>query len=126
MTAMTVSRTWETAPEFRAEWDDEVLTVEPERPKFVIVSSGERPKPLLAVRAYAERAVTLLVRTKQYDDGTWFATADGFDGPWADGASEPEARLELVDVIYEWAILKIEERDKDIPTVPGTFDLNTI
>jgi hypothetical protein len=125
----TATVTWANDPdeatEFRREWQDEVSTAA--RPGHLTIVKGEqRPIPLLAVRRYAEEAVRVFRESKQYDDGTWFMRAEGFDGPWSDGMSEREASRELVDVIYEWALLKIEDRDRDFPVVPGTFDLNSI
>ena len=113
------------ATEFRREWQAEVSTATRSRP-LTIVKGEQRPIPLLAVRRYAEEAVRVFRESKQYDDGTWFMRVQGFDGPWSDGVSEREATRELVDVIYEWALLKIEDRDRDFPVVPGTFDLNSI
>jgi hypothetical protein len=114
------------AREFRREWQDKVSTAVARTRPLTIVRAEQRPIPLLAVRRYAEEAVRVFRDSKQYDDGTWFMRAEGFDGPWSDGVSEREATTELVDVIYEWALMKIEDRDRDFPVVPGTFDLNSI
>jgi predicted RNase H-like HicB family nuclease len=55
---------------------------------------------------------------KLLDDGTWFAEIPGFQGVWANKANVEECRHELVEVLEEWLILKIRDRDF-IPTIEG-------
>ena len=55
---------------------------------------------------------------KKLDDGTWFAEIPGFEGVWANNVTVEECRKELVEVLEEWLILKL--RDKDIiPEIKG-------
>lgn len=55
---------------------------------------------------------------KSLDDGTWFAEIPGFTGVWANKSNVEECRQELVEVLEEWLILKIRDRDT-IPTING-------
>jgi len=61
-------------------------------------------------------------RYKQLEDGTWFAEIPGFEGVWANGKSVEQCRNELMDVLDEWLVLKI--RDKDPVPVIREMDLN--
>ncbi|WP_419944085.1 type II toxin-antitoxin system HicB family antitoxin [Candidatus Poriferisodalis sp.] len=47
------------------------------------------------------------------------ATVAGLDGVWAQGADAPAARAELLEVLIDWAALKIEHGDDDIPSIDG-------
>lgn len=55
---------------------------------------------------------------KKLEDGTWFAEIPGFDGVWANGKTVEECRKELVEVLEEWLILKIRDKDP-IPRLKG-------
>lgn len=55
---------------------------------------------------------------KKLDDGSWFAEIPGFEGVWADGKTVEECRKELVEVLEEWLILKLRDKDP-IPEVKG-------
>jgi len=55
---------------------------------------------------------------KQLDDGSWYADIPKFQGVWANGSSVEECRDELQEVLEEWLILKIRDRDP-IPVVNG-------
>ncbi len=57
-------------------------------------------------------------RYREMDDGTWFAEIPGFTGVWANGVSIEECRKELIEVLEEWLILKLRDKDP-IPTVDG-------
>ena len=57
-------------------------------------------------------------RYKILDDGTWFAEIPDFGGVWANAASVEECRNELVEVLEEWLVLKIRDRDP-IPEIEG-------
>ncbi len=59
---------------------------------------------------------------KKIEDGSWFAEIPGFDGVWSNGRSVEECRKELVEVLEEWLILKIQ--DKDTVPVIKNIDLN--
>lgn len=55
---------------------------------------------------------------KVLDDGTWFAEIPGFEGVWANAKTVEECRRELLEVLEEWLILKIQDRDP-IPELEG-------
>ena len=57
-------------------------------------------------------------RYKVLDDGTWFAEISDFEGVWANAATVEECRHELVEVLEEWLVLKIRDRDA-IPEIEG-------
>ncbi len=59
---------------------------------------------------------------KKLDDKSWFAEIQGFEGVWANGKSVEECRKEIMEVLEEWLILKIRDRDP-IPVIKG-IDLN--
>lgn len=59
---------------------------------------------------------------KKLDDGSWFAEISGFEGVWANGKTVEECRKELVEVLEEWLILKIKDKET-IPVVKG-IDIN--
>ena len=52
------------------------------------------------------------------DGGTWFAEIPGFEGVWANAAAVEACRSELEEVLGEWLILKIRDRDP-LPKVDG-------
>ncbi len=52
------------------------------------------------------------------NDGTWFAEIPGFDGVWANAKTVEECRKELMEVLEEWLLLKIRDKDP-IPKVKG-------
>jgi len=69
------------------------------------------------ITEYCQKAL----RKAQYrklDDGTWFAEIPGFTGVWANGDSVEGCRIELIDVLEEWLILKLSDQDP-IPQVEG-------
>ena len=47
------------------------------------------------------------------------ATVAGVDGVWAQGADARAARTELLEVLIDWAALKIEHGDDDVPSIDG-------
>jgi len=59
---------------------------------------------------------------KKLEDGSWFAEIPGFSGAWANGKSVEECRKELIEVLEEWIVLKIKDKD-NIPIVKG-IDIN--
>jgi predicted RNase H-like HicB family nuclease len=69
------------------------------------------------ITEYCQKAL----RKAQYrklEDGTWFVEIPGFTGVWANGESVEGCRLELIDVLEEWLILKLRDQDP-IPHVDG-------
>jgi len=55
---------------------------------------------------------------KLLDDGTWFAEIPGFEGVWANARTVEGCRNELREVLEEWLVLKIGDRDP-IPEIEG-------
>lgn len=55
---------------------------------------------------------------KKLEDGSWFAEIPGFEGVWANGSSVEECRRELIEVLEEWLLLKIQDKDI-IPSIGG-------
>jgi len=55
---------------------------------------------------------------KVLEDGTWFAEIPGFQGVWANASTVEECRHELKEVLEEWLVLKIRDRDP-IPDIEG-------
>jgi predicted RNase H-like HicB family nuclease len=55
---------------------------------------------------------------KKLDDGSWFAEIPGFEGVWANAPTVELCRKELIEVLEEWLLLKVRDRDK-IPAVDG-------
>ena len=66
---------------------------------------------------YTQKALEKAVY-KRLDDGTWFAEIPGFEGVWADGNTVEQCRTELLEVLEEWLILKLRDKDS-IPEVEG-------
>jgi len=66
---------------------------------------------------YIQKALTK-AQYKLLEDGTWFAEVPGFQGVWASANSVEECRQELMEVMEEWLILKIRDRDS-IPEIEG-------
>ena len=55
---------------------------------------------------------------KILEDETWFAEIPDFEGVWANAKNVEECRHELMEVLEEWLILKIRDRDP-IPVMEG-------
>jgi len=55
---------------------------------------------------------------KRLDDGTWFAEVPGFHGVWSNAETVEQCRQELLEVLEEWLVLKIRDRDP-IPVIEG-------
>lgn len=83
-----------------------------------------RPLPMQLLRDYAVTATRHAV-TRQLEDETWFAEIEGFDGVWTNEASQKEALDALESVVFEWAILKIRDEDRDLPVLES-LDLNAL
>jgi predicted RNase H-like HicB family nuclease len=85
---------------------------------------ADRPMPVSLILRYAELAVRHAIVEPQ-EDGQWLATIRDFPGVWAREQSAVEALTVLKEVAFEWAILKIEDSDRDLPPV-GDIDLNIV
>jgi predicted RNase H-like HicB family nuclease len=66
---------------------------------------------------YIQKALTK-AQYKLLDNGTWFAEVPEFQGVWANAPTVEECRQELMEVMEEWLILKIRDRDP-IPKFEG-------
>jgi predicted RNase H-like HicB family nuclease len=65
--------------------------------------------------------IQIALKKAQYkilDNGTWFAEIPGFEGVWANAKTVEECRYELQEVLEEWLVLKIRDRDP-IPEIEG-------
>jgi predicted RNase H-like HicB family nuclease len=81
---------------------------------IIEMTSGRRNRMLIEyIQKALERA-----RYKVLEDGTWFAEVPGFEGVWANADTVEECRHELMEVLEEWLILKIRDRDP-IPEIEG-------
>lgn len=48
---------------------------------------------------------------KRLEDGTWFAEIPGFEGIWANGENVEACRADLIEVLEDWILLKVRDRD---------------
>ena len=51
------------------------------------------------------------------EDGTYFATIDGFPGVWGNGKTIEACRIDLLDALAGWLLLKLWDHDEDIPVL---------
>jgi predicted RNase H-like HicB family nuclease len=84
----------------------------------------DRPMPVGLILRYAELAVRHAV-VEQQEGGQWLATIRDFPGVWACEESAVEALEVLEEVVFEWALLKVEDSDRDLPRL-GDIDLNVV
>lgn len=54
-------------------------------------------------------------RYKLLKDGSYFVEIPGLSGVWANGKSVESCRKELREVLEDWLLLKVQDRE----TVPG-------
>jgi predicted RNase H-like HicB family nuclease len=54
---------------------------------------------------------------RELSHGEWYADLALFPGVWATGASPKKCLDTLQEVLREWLILKIADRDRDIPVI---------
>jgi predicted RNase H-like HicB family nuclease len=106
-----------------SEVDDRVRRALHYEPDPVEVRFG-RPLPVQLINKYA-MLVANHAETERLKDGSWYAEAQGFPGVWAQGDSEREAIRQLETVVRDWALLKIQDKDEDLPVV-GLIDLNRL
>jgi predicted RNase H-like HicB family nuclease len=66
---------------------------------------------------YVQKALTK-AQYKLLENGTWFAEIPNFEGVWANASTVEECQHELKEVLEEWLVLKIRDRDP-IPEVEG-------
>lgn len=97
---------------------------EPAKVEHIPGRPGQRELPTQLIERYVKRAM-IRAEAKQYPDGTWFAEIPGFPGVWASDPSEEAALEELRDTLHEWVLLKIRDRDRDLPMV-DSINLNVL
>jgi predicted RNase H-like HicB family nuclease len=51
------------------------------------------------------------------EDGTYFASIEGFQGLWGNGPSIEECRDDLKDALEGWLVLGLWQNDDDIPVL---------
>jgi len=69
------------------------------------------------LKDYIEAAIKR-AEYKKLDDGTWFGEIPGFQGVWANGEVLELCRMELIEVLEEWLLLKIKDGDS-LPIIDG-------
>ena len=83
------------------------------------IASKEEFAPIWGVNEIRVACFLFYVpKVQRLEDGTWFAEIPGFKGVWANGDSIEECRKELIDVLEEWLVLKLRDKDPS-PTVDG-------
>src|SRR4051812_20670910 len=81
-----------------------------------MVISKEKNLRFNDVAEYARLAVREATLDRR-DDGSWFAEIPRFEGVWASEASAKETLDALEEVVFDWAVLKIQHEDRDLPIV---------
>jgi hypothetical protein len=81
--------------------------------------------PMQIIRKYAELAAWGHGSLKRLPDGGWSAAIPGFEGVWASESTKEETLEALNDTVLDWAILKIQHKDKDLPILEE-IDLNVL
>lgn len=72
------------------------------------------------VQPWARAAVERACRLEEIDDPVGYvATLKDVLGPWAFGETRESARSELESVLIGWALLKLDDGDRDIPVMGG-------
>jgi predicted RNase H-like HicB family nuclease len=61
----------------------------------------------------------------QTETGKWYCALDTFPGVWADGDSLKENLDSLEEVLRDWLLVKIVNRDTDIPVI-DEIDLSAV
>ncbi len=82
------------------------------------------PKDLLA--DYRDKAL-ITASVEELEPGEWYAELPipDFRGVWAEGTSRADALASLARVLDGWLLLKILDKDGDIPVING-IDLNRL
>ena len=60
-------------------------------------------------------------KIKVLKDGSYFASIPGIDGVWANAESKKACKEELREVLEEWILLKVRDRE-NIPGLSIKFD----
>lgn len=125
MVAVSTERGQETSQQdqvrvYRSEgvWHDQISQVRQ------LNQPGEgKPIPIGLISQYAKLAARRAM--VEQSDGQWLTTIHGFPGVWACEQSAVEALAVLEEVVFEWALLKVEDSDRDLPVL-GDIDLNLL
>ena len=80
--------------------------------------------PMQLIERYA-RLAARRGQTEQIEDGSWYAEIPLLPGVWAQADSEDEVLRELEAVVRDWTLLKLEDRDRDLPEI-DTINLNVL
>lgn len=97
-----------------------------EQVQQLVEEASEFPQlPLQIIEKYADMAARRYAALTQLDNGEWFAKAKGFPGVWASEESEEQAVKALQEVLFDWTVLKIEHKDRDLPVIED-IDLNVL
>jgi predicted RNase H-like HicB family nuclease len=81
--------------------------------------------PMQIIRKYAEIAAWRHGTLERLPEGGWFATTPDFEGVWASESTRKQTLQALEDALVDWAILKIQHGDKDLPVLEE-IDLNVL
>jgi predicted RNase H-like HicB family nuclease len=70
---------------------------------------------------YLEYAKAAMNRAQYEDmgDGTWYASIPGFDGLWAIGSSQDEAREQLYETLDGWIYVHVTRGHNQPPNLDG-------
>ncbi len=71
------------------------------------------------VQMWGEAALRHAYLRESADPPGFVATVAGLSGVWASGASRGAALEELLDVLVDWAAIKLDDGDDDIPVIDG-------
>lgn len=83
-----------------------------------------RPLPVQLIKRYAALAARR-AGVERLDDGSWYTEVRNFPGVWAQGDSEEEAIKELETAVRDWTLIKIQDKDRDLPVI-DEIDLNAL
>ncbi|WP_196219745.1 type II toxin-antitoxin system HicB family antitoxin, partial [Microcystis aeruginosa] len=82
----------------------------------IVTYYGDLEKKMILLN-YCEKALQK-AQYKRLNDGTWFAEIEGFQGVWGNGLTVEECRQDLLEVLEEWIILKLQDGDP-LPIIDG-------
>jgi predicted RNase H-like HicB family nuclease len=82
----------------------------------IVTYYGDLEKKMILPNYY-EKALQQ-AQYKRLNDGTWFAEIEGFQGVWGNGLTVEECRQDLLEVLEEWIILKLQDGDP-LPIIDG-------
>ena len=86
-----------------------------------INTSGHGQLDATDVERWAKVAVSHAIVRAISDPSGFIATVTGIDGAWGFGQSEDEALEDLRSVLVDWASLKLQDGDDDIPSMEGVY-----